>query len=105
MWLQTEQISVGWSNVTHSDKFIYQLAQLVLEFIDFLMCKFGGPENKFITMLIIFYFSNFCYPALCCLFPSIVTNHVLYQDYVLYYNLCFRKICKYVNFFLLFLFL
>lgn len=32
-------------------------------------------------------------------FSSIVTNHVLYQDYVLHYYLCFRKICKYVNFF------
>lgn len=33
--VETEQISVGWNNVTHSDKFIYQFAQLVLEFIDF----------------------------------------------------------------------
>lgn len=67
--VETEQISVGWNNVTHSDKFIYQFAQLVLEFIDFFfMCKFGAPEDKFITMLIIFYFSIFCYSALCCFF-------------------------------------
>lgn len=50
-------------------------------------------------MLIIFYFSNVCYSSLCFFSLSIITNHVLYQDYVLYYNLCFRKICEYVNFF------
>lgn len=95
-WLQTEQISVGWSIATLSDNFIYQFAQLVLEFIDFFMCKFGAPENKFIAMLIIFYFFNFCYSASCC-FSSMITNHVLYQDCVLYYNLCFKELCKYVK--------
>lgn len=96
-WLQTEQISVGWSNTTLSDNFIYQFAQLVLEFIDFFMCKFGAPENKFIAMLIIFYFFNFFFFffALCCFFSSmIITNHVLYQDSVLYYNLCFKEIMQ-----------
>lgn len=61
-WLPTEQISIDWSNTTLSDIFMYQFAQLVLEFIDFFfMCKFGAPENKFIAMLIIFYFFNSCY--------------------------------------------
>lgn len=33
--VETEKISVSWNNITHSDKFIYQFAQLVLEFINF----------------------------------------------------------------------
>lgn len=66
-WLPTEQISIYWSNTTLSDIFMYQLAQLVLEFIDFFMCKFGAPENKFIAMLIIFYFFNFYNFTSCCI--------------------------------------
>ena len=85
-----EQGSVCLSNTTCSGDFIYQFAQLVLEFIDFvfiiiILCvNFGLQRTKLLQCLLSFIF-------LFLFFPSMIITYVLYQNAVLCYNLCFKE--------------